>query len=32
MRETAEVQRAQQAQKRCEADHGPAQHTYDRQK
>jgi hypothetical protein len=30
MREAAEVERAQQAQKICEAEHGPAQHTYDR--
>nr|WP_093898819.1 type II toxin-antitoxin system RelE/ParE family toxin [Streptomyces sp. Ncost-T10-10d] len=29
-RETAEVERAQQAQKSCEADHGPAEHSYDR--
>ncbi|GAA1908605.1 hypothetical protein GCM10009716_18160 [Streptomyces sodiiphilus] len=30
MREAAEVERAQQAQKICEAEHGQAQHTYDR--
>ena len=29
-RETAEVERARQAQKLCEAEHGPAEHTYDR--
>ncbi|MET4657290.1 MULTISPECIES: type II toxin-antitoxin system RelE/ParE family toxin [Streptomyces] len=29
-REEAEVERAQQAQKVCEADHGPAEHSYDR--
>jgi len=29
-RETAEVERACQAQKECEAGHGPAEHTYDR--
>lgn len=29
-REGAEVERAQQAQKVCEADHGPAEHSYDR--
>lgn len=29
-RETAEVERAQQAQKMCEADHPPAAHDYDR--
>ncbi|MER5611981.1 type II toxin-antitoxin system RelE/ParE family toxin [Streptomyces sp. NPDC002215] len=29
-RETAEVERAQLAQKVCEADHGAAAHTYDR--
>ncbi|HEY0696552.1 MAG TPA: type II toxin-antitoxin system RelE/ParE family toxin [Micromonospora sp.] len=29
-RETFEVERAQQAQKVCEADHGPAEHTYER--
>ncbi|MED7952494.1 type II toxin-antitoxin system RelE/ParE family toxin [Streptomyces sp. BE303] len=29
-REAAEVERAQQAQKECEADHGPAAHVYDR--
>ncbi|MFJ9455162.1 type II toxin-antitoxin system RelE/ParE family toxin [Kitasatospora sp. NPDC101447] len=29
-RETAEVERAHQAQKACEADHGPAEHSYDR--
>jgi len=28
--ETAEIGRAQQAQKSCEADHGPAEHDYDR--
>ncbi|MGW1076723.1 type II toxin-antitoxin system RelE/ParE family toxin [Streptomyces sp. NPDC002537] len=30
--ETAEVERAQQAQKVCEADHDPAEHDYDRAK
>ncbi len=30
MHETAEIERAHQAQKACEAEHGPAQHTYDR--
>ncbi|MFD9332408.1 type II toxin-antitoxin system RelE/ParE family toxin [Streptomyces sp. NPDC060065] len=29
-REVAEVERAQQAQKACEADHGPAEHSYER--
>ncbi|NUK01656.1 type II toxin-antitoxin system RelE/ParE family toxin [Streptomyces lunaelactis] len=29
-REAAEVERAQQAQKACQADHGPARHSYDR--
>lgn len=29
-REAAEVERAQQAQKVCQADHGPAEHSYDR--
>ncbi|MBQ0984845.1 type II toxin-antitoxin system RelE/ParE family toxin [Streptomyces sp. F63] len=29
-RETGEVSRARQAQKECEADHGPAEHIYDR--
>ncbi|MFI9585208.1 type II toxin-antitoxin system RelE/ParE family toxin [Streptomyces sp. NPDC052236] len=29
-REAAEVERAQQAQKLCQADHDPAQHGYDR--
>lgn len=29
-REAAEVERAQQAQKACEADHGSAEHRYDR--
>jgi hypothetical protein len=29
-RESAEVERAQQAQRACEAEHGPAEHTYDR--
>ncbi|MGI5198027.1 type II toxin-antitoxin system RelE/ParE family toxin [Streptomyces sp. CA-288835] len=29
-RETAEVERARQAQKVCEADHGPAEHSYER--
>ncbi|MCT2594169.1 type II toxin-antitoxin system RelE/ParE family toxin [Streptomyces sp. N2-109] len=29
-RESFEVERAQQAQKVCEADHDPAQHNYDR--
>ncbi|WP_116211443.1 type II toxin-antitoxin system RelE/ParE family toxin [Streptomyces olivoreticuli] len=29
-REAAEVERAQQTQKACEADHGPAEHSYDR--
>ncbi|MEW2134979.1 type II toxin-antitoxin system RelE/ParE family toxin [Streptomyces sp. NPDC005435] len=28
--EAAEVERAQQAQKTCEANHGPAEHSYDR--
>lgn len=28
--ETAEIGRAQQAQKVCEADHSPAEHLYDR--
>jgi hypothetical protein len=32
MREAAEVERAQQAQKACEAEHGRAEHTYDRRK
>lgn len=32
MREAAEVERAHQAQKVCEAEHGRAQHTYDRRK
>ncbi|MFJ5609857.1 type II toxin-antitoxin system RelE/ParE family toxin [Streptomyces sp. NPDC093221] len=31
-REDAEVERAQQAQKVCEADHGLARHSYDRVK
>lgn len=31
-RENAEVERAQQAQKECEAAHEPAQHDYDRTK
>lgn len=31
-REEAEVERARQAQKVCEAEHGPAEHTYDRAK
>ncbi|MFG1856156.1 type II toxin-antitoxin system RelE/ParE family toxin [Actinomadura geliboluensis] len=31
-REEAEIERARQAQKVCEADHGPAEHTYDRGK
>ncbi|SER04962.1 Phage derived protein Gp49-like [Streptomyces sp. yr375] len=31
-REEAEVERAQQAQKVCEAEHGPAEHHYDRTK
>ncbi|WP_225845451.1 type II toxin-antitoxin system RelE/ParE family toxin [Streptomyces sp. HPF1205] len=31
-RETAEVERAQQAQKMCEAEHGPAEHRYERTK
>ncbi|MFD5747846.1 type II toxin-antitoxin system RelE/ParE family toxin [Streptomyces sp. NPDC127033] len=31
-RETAEVERAQQMQKMCESDHGPAAHSYDRTK
>lgn len=30
MREAAEVERAQQAQKVCRAEHGHAQYTYDR--
>ncbi|MER7997907.1 DNA-binding protein [Streptomyces sp. NPDC095613] len=29
-RETVEVERAQQAQKVCETEHDPAEHTYDR--
>ncbi|MBZ9640087.1 type II toxin-antitoxin system RelE/ParE family toxin [Streptomyces sp. PSKA30] len=29
-REEAEVERARQAQKACEAEHGPAEHSYDR--
>lgn len=29
-REVAEVERALQAQKACEADHGPAEHSYER--
>lgn len=29
-REAAELERAHQAQKVCEAEHGPAQHLYDR--
>ncbi|MFC9911819.1 type II toxin-antitoxin system RelE/ParE family toxin [Streptomyces sp. NPDC059862] len=29
-REEAEVERARQAQKVCEAEHGPAEHSYDR--
>ncbi|WP_406271954.1 type II toxin-antitoxin system RelE/ParE family toxin [Streptomyces sp. NBC_00191] len=29
-REAAEVERAQQTQKVCQADHGPAEHSYDR--
>ncbi|MFE7192319.1 hypothetical protein [Kitasatospora sp. NPDC057541] len=29
-RESAEVERAHQAQKECEARHGPAEHEYDR--
>ncbi|MEO3976143.1 type II toxin-antitoxin system RelE/ParE family toxin [Streptomyces sp. CAU 1734] len=32
MREAVEVERAHQAQKVCEAEHGPAEHTYDRRK
>lgn len=31
-RETAEIERAHQAQKVCEADHPPAAHSYDRAK
>lgn len=31
-REEAEVERARQAQKVCEGEHGPAEHTYDRSK
>jgi hypothetical protein len=31
-REDAEVERARQAQKVCEADHDEAEHTYDRSK
>jgi len=31
-REEAEIERARQAQKVCEAEHGPAEHTYDRAK
>jgi hypothetical protein len=30
MRETAEIERAMQAQKVCEAEHSPAEHIYDR--
>ncbi|SFD70117.1 Phage derived protein Gp49-like [Streptomyces aidingensis] len=30
MREAAEIERAHQAQKVCETEHGPAQHIYDR--
>ncbi|MFF7555388.1 type II toxin-antitoxin system RelE/ParE family toxin [Streptomyces olivaceus] len=29
-REPTEVERARQAQKSCEADHGPAEHSYER--
>ncbi len=29
-REVAEIERAQQAQKTCEADHGTAEHSYER--
>lgn len=32
MREVAEVERAHQAQKLCEAEHARAEHTYDRRK
>ena len=32
MREAAEVERAYQAQKVCEAEHGHAQRTYERRK
>jgi hypothetical protein len=32
MREAAEVERAHHAQKVCEAEHGHAQHTYERRK
>ncbi|MCC5032517.1 type II toxin-antitoxin system RelE/ParE family toxin [Streptomyces sp. WAC 00631] len=32
MREAAEIERAHQAQKVCEAEHGRAEHTYDRRK
>jgi hypothetical protein len=32
MREASEVERAHQAQKVCEAEHGHARHTYDRRK
>ncbi|WP_030383236.1 MULTISPECIES: type II toxin-antitoxin system RelE/ParE family toxin [unclassified Streptomyces] len=32
MREAAEVERAHQAQKVCEGEHGHAQHTYERRK
>ncbi|GAA4212746.1 hypothetical protein GCM10023074_63080 [Microbispora amethystogenes] len=31
-REDAEIERARQAQKLCEAEHGPAEHVYDRTK
>ncbi|ARF73081.1 addiction module toxin RelE [Kitasatospora albolonga] len=31
-REDSEVERARQAQKMCEADHGPAEHSYDRKR
>lgn len=30
LRQSAEVERAHQAQKQCQADHGPAEHSYDR--
>ena len=32
MREASEVERAHQAQKVCEAEHGHARHAYDRRK
>lgn len=32
MREAAEVERAHRAQKTCEAEHGPAEHVYERRR